>query len=63
LDRLLIADLKRMWGQSLAICAVLACGVATYVMSACTIRSLEVTYNRYYRDFRFAGMFVSLKRA
>ncbi len=63
LDRLLIADLKRLWGQALAICAVLACGVATYVMSACTIQSLEVTCGQYYRDFRFADVFVSLKRA
>ena len=63
LDRLLIADLKRMWGQALAICAVLACGVATFVMSTTTMRSLEVTYDHYYRDYRFADVFVSLKRA
>lgn len=63
LDRLLIADLKRMWGQALAICVVLACGVATFVMSTSTMRSLEVTYDHYYRDYRFADVFVSLKRA
>ncbi|QDT41652.1 FtsX-like permease family protein [Gimesia alba] len=63
LDRLLIADLKRMWGQALAICLVLACGVATYTMSLSTIQSIEVTYDRYYSDYRFADVFVSLKRA
>lgn len=63
LDRLLIADLKRMWGQALAICAVLACGVATFVMSMTTMRSLEVTYEHYYRDYEFAEVFVALKRA
>ena len=63
LNRLLIADLKHIWGQALAICAVLACGVATFVMSTTTMRSLEVTYDHYYRDYRFADVFVSLKRA
>ncbi|MCA9015646.1 MAG: ABC transporter permease, partial [Planctomycetaceae bacterium] len=63
LNRLLISDLKRMWGQVLAICLVLACGVATYTMSLSTIQSIEVTYARYYSDFRFADIFVSLKRA
>lgn len=63
LNRLLVADLLRMWGQSLAICLVLACGVATYTMSANTIRSIEVTYGHYYRDYRFADVFVPLKRA
>lgn len=63
LDRLLFADLKRMWGQALAISAVLACGVATFVMSTTTMRSLEVTYEHYYREYRFADVFVTLKRA
>ncbi|MCO6454107.1 MAG: FtsX-like permease family protein [Pirellulaceae bacterium] len=63
LNRLLLSDLARMWGQALAICAVLACGVATYTMSATTIRSLEFTYARYYRDYRFADVFVALERA
>ncbi len=52
-----------MWRQSLAICTVLACGIGTYVMSSSTIRSLEVTCERYYRDYRFSDIFVSLKRA
>lgn len=63
LDRILIFDLKRMKGQVLAICAVLACGVATFVMSTTTHRSLENTRNRYYADYRFAELFVQLKRA
>ena len=63
LDRLLIADLKRMWSQALAICAVLACGVATFVMSTTTMRSITATYEDYYREYRFADVFASLKRA
>jgi len=42
---------------------VLACGVAIFVMSTTTMRSINVTYDRYYRDYRFADVFVSLKRA
>jgi len=63
LNRLLIADLKRMWGQALAICLVLVCGVATYTMSLSTIQSIEVTCDRYYSDYRFADVFATLKRA
>ncbi len=63
LDRLLFSDIRRMLGQGLAICAVLACGVATFVMSTSTHRSLEIMCRRYYRDYRFADVFAQLKRA
>lgn len=63
LDRKLLRDLLQMKGQALAICAVLACGVAMFVMSLTTLASLEQTMDRYYRDYRFADVFVSLKRA
>ena len=63
LDRLLIADLRHLWRQAVAICLVLAAGIATFTMSGSTIRSLQTTYDRYYRDYRFADLFVSLKRA
>ena len=49
--------------QGLAICAVLACGVATFVMSTSTHRSLETMRERYYRGYRFADVFVQLERA
>lgn len=63
LNRLLFAELRRIWGQSLAICAVLACGVATIVLSASTVRSLEFTCEKYYRQFRFGEVFVPVTRA
>ncbi|GAB4148660.1 MAG: FtsX-like permease family protein [Planctomycetaceae bacterium] len=63
LDRLLFADIKRMLSQGLAIAAVLACGVATFVMSTSTHRSLVNMRAKYYRDYRFADVFVQLKRA
>ncbi|MEZ5582596.1 MAG: hypothetical protein R3F37_07370 [Candidatus Competibacteraceae bacterium] len=52
-----------MWGQALAIALVIASGVATLVMSLSTVDSLRLTQERFYRDYRFADAFVSLKRA
>lgn len=63
LDRLLVSDLKRMYGQVLAICAVLACGVATFVMSTSTHSSLMQSRRNYYRDYQFAQVFAQLQRA
>ncbi len=63
LDRLLISDLRRMWGQGLAICAVLACGIGTSVMSTSTMRSLDTTRAEYYRRFHFGDVFVRLVRS
>ncbi|HRP62506.1 MAG TPA: ABC transporter permease [Phycisphaerales bacterium] len=63
LDRKLLRDLLQMKGQALAISAVLACGVAMFVMSLTTLASLEQTMDRYYRDYRFGDVFAFLKRA
>jgi putative ABC transport system permease protein len=63
LDRLLISDLRQMWGQALAISAMLACGIATFVMATNTMRSLDSTRSDYYRRYRFADVFVPLVRA
>ena len=63
IHRLLFMDLRRMWGQSLAISAMLACGIATFVMATSTMRSLENTRDDYYRRFRFADVFVPVVRA
>ena len=63
LNRLLISDLKRMWRQGLAISILLACGVATFVMSTSTMLSLEKSMNKYYADSHFGHVFVSLTRA
>lgn len=63
LDRKLLRNLWEMKGQALAIALVMACGVATYVMSVSTLDSLRLTRGTYYRDYRFAEVFASLKRA
>lgn len=63
LDRKLVRDLWRMKGQALAICLVIAAGVATFVMSLSTLDSLRRTLDAYYERYRFADVFVHLKRA
>jgi putative ABC transport system permease protein len=63
LNRKLFRDLWRMKGQALAILLVIASGVATAVMSISTNDSLRYTQSVFYRDYRFADVFVSLKRA
>ncbi len=63
LNKKLFRDLWRMKGQALAIILVVACGVATYVMSISTYDSLETTRTGFNREYRFADIFASLKRA
>ena len=63
LDRILISDLRRMWGQGLAICAVLACGIGTSVMATSSMRSLEATRDAFYEEYRFGDVFVQVVRA
>ncbi|MBI5197161.1 MAG: ABC transporter permease [Nitrospirae bacterium] len=63
LDRKLWRDLWKMKGQALAIVFVIIGGVATFVMFLITMDSLNSTRDQYYRDYRFADVFASLKRA
>ena len=63
LQRKLVRDLWGLRSQILAIAAVLACGIGTFVMSASTVRSLEQTRAQYYVDYHFADIFCDLKRA
>src|SRR5262245_24844200 len=63
LHRKLYRDLMQMWGQALAIVLVIACGVATFVMSLSTLESLKVTQETYNDRYRLAHIFASLKRA
>jgi putative ABC transport system permease protein len=63
LDHKLLRDLWRLRGQVLAIALVMASGVATYVLSHTTIDSLRLTQQAFYREGRFADVFISLKRA
>jgi putative ABC transport system permease protein len=63
LDRKLLRDLAHLKGQAIAIAMVIVSGVATFIMSVSTLDSLRRTQETYYRDYRFADVFVSLKRA
>ncbi len=59
----LLRDLWHLRGQALAIAAVIMGGVATLVMSLSTYDSLVTTRDRFYREYRFADVFINLKRA
>jgi putative ABC transport system permease protein len=59
----LLRDLWAMRGQAVAIAAVIAGGLATLVMSLSTYDSLLTTRDRFYREYRFADVFTTLKRA
>lgn len=63
LDRKMVRDLWNIKEQAVAIAAVIACGVATFVMSLSTLFSLELTQETYYDRYRFADVFTHLKRA
>jgi len=63
LDRKLVRDLKHLRGQVIATALVVACGVATYVAMQATYDSLIASRDAYYTLYRFADVFVSLKRA
>lgn len=63
LDRKLARNLWHLKGQALAIAVVMACGIATYIMSVGTLHSLRETRDLYYDRYRFGDIFVSLKRA
>ncbi len=63
LNRKLIRDLGQILGQAVAIGLVVACGVATFVMSRSTLSSIRRTQEAYYERYRFADVFAHLKRA
>ena len=63
LDKKLLRDLVTMKGQAIAIGAVLACGIAVFVMAVSTLRTLNTAKDTYYAENRFAEVFVSLVRA
>lgn len=63
LDRKLLRDARALLGQMIAIALVVACGVATWVTMRSAYRSLLLSRNAYYQQYRFADVFASLKRA
>ncbi|HEX6187560.1 MAG TPA: FtsX-like permease family protein [Pyrinomonadaceae bacterium] len=63
LDRKLVRDVAHLWGQVVAITLVVACGVASFIAMRSTYDSLLTSQEVYYRSYRFADIFVQLKRA
>lgn len=63
IDRKMVRDALHMKGQLLAICAVIACGVAAFVMSLSALEALTTTRETFYDRYRFARAFAHLKRA
>ncbi len=63
LNRKVLRDLWLMRGQVSAIALVMACGIATFVMSLNTLNSLRGTQETYYEQYRFADVFAHLRRA
>ena len=63
LQRKLFRDLWIVKGQALAISLVIAAGVAMFIAYLSTFQSLRYTQQTYYDRYRFADVFVSVKRA
>jgi len=63
LDRKLLRDLWKMKGQALAISLVIVSGIAAFIMLISTMTSLNMTRDKFYREYGFADVFSSLKRA
>ncbi len=63
LQRKLLRNLWGMKGQGLAIAAVIATGVAMFVMSLTALDSLNLSQQSVYRSQQFAEVFASVKRA
>ncbi len=63
LDRKLLRDMTRMKGQLIAVVALVACGVASFVSSMSTYASMLASQSAYYDRYAFAHVFDVLKRA
>lgn len=63
INKTLFRDLIHMRGQFTAVAVVVAMGVAAFVQSRTTFRSLLVSQTTYYQEYRFADLFLSVKRA
>ncbi|MFN3487466.1 MAG: ABC transporter permease, partial [Planctomycetota bacterium] len=63
LDIKLWRDLRQLWAQVLTIAVVVAIGVAGFVGMFAVYDSLLSSRDAFYRDNRFADVFVAVKRA
>ncbi len=63
LDKKLFRDILQLRGQVIAIALIVACGIACLVTMMSAYDSLQLSQQTYYDRYRFADVFVSLKRA
>lgn len=63
LDRKLLRDLWRLRGQAFAIALVVMCGIAAFVTMRGSFEMLLMSQASYYERYRFADVFVNVKRA
>ncbi|MEO1134650.1 MAG: ABC transporter permease, partial [Cyanobacteria bacterium J06639_1] len=63
LDLKLVRDIVHLRGQAIAIALIVACGIASLVTMMSAYQSLELSQATYYDRYRFADVFVQLKRA
>jgi putative ABC transport system permease protein len=63
LDQKLLRDLSHHRAQVIAISLVVACGIAMFVSLRSNYHSLLASQTSYYRSYRFADVFVQVKRA
>jgi putative ABC transport system permease protein len=59
----LIRDIKHLRGQVIAVAAVVACGIAVFVLMRSMFESLIYERDQYYEQYNFADVFSSLKEA
>lgn len=63
LDKKLLRDFKRLWGQSLAIALVLACGVMILLTAFGMYRALDDTLQAFYERNDFADVWATAEKA
>jgi putative ABC transport system permease protein len=63
INKKLLRDMNTLKGQVLTIALVVACGIASYVTMRSTWSSLAESKQTYFERYKFADLFVSLKRA
>ena len=63
LNKKLLRDFIRMRSQAFAIVLVVACGIALLATNFTAFRALQKAQADYYREYRFADVFASMKRA
>jgi putative ABC transport system permease protein len=63
IHRKLLRDLWQSKGQALAIACVMGAGVAMFIMYLSTFDSLRLAQAAYYERYRFADVFLAMKRA